>query len=165
MPVNRNHSSIFSIIKRYFSPVWDIYDVETLFSLHYACGAWSTRFRTSKHAQKHANRNHSPILSIIKRYFPPFEIFRRINALFIALCARNVFHAISSVEARPDVCKSQSFFVFFWKLCVISLPFEIFTSFTRSFYFILHAERSVRVFQRRKKTKHTQIAILVRFFR
>ena len=54
---------------------------------------------------------------------------------------------------------------FFSKLCVISLPFEIFTSFTRSFYFILHAKRSVRVFQRRKKIKHTQIAIIRRFLR
>ena len=54
---------------------------------------------------------------------------------------------------------------FFSKLCVISLPLEICTSFTRSFYFILYAERSVRVFQRRKRTKHTQIAIIRRFFR
>ena len=69
-------------------------------------------------------------------------------------------------QRRDETRRTQIAIIlrFFSKLCVISLPFEIFTSFTRSFYFILNAKR-VRVFQRRKKTKHTQIAIIRRFFR
>ena len=109
-------------------------------------------------------------LAIIRRFCGnlsnislPFMIFRRLNAVFIALCVRNMEHAISSVETRPDARKSQSFYDFFSNFCDISLPFEIFASFTRSCYFILHAKRSVRVFQRRKKIKHTQIAIIRRF--
>ena len=46
-------------------------DVLTLFSLHYACGMQCTRFPASKQAQIHANHNHLPILSKIKRYFSP----------------------------------------------------------------------------------------------
>ena len=70
-------------------------------------------------------------------------------------------------QRRDETRRTQIAIIlrFFSKLCAISLPFDIFTSFIRSFYLILHAERSVRVFQRRKKTKHTQIAIIRRFFR
>ena len=39
----------------------------------------------------------------------PFEIFRRLNALFTALCVQVVVHAISSVETSPDTRKPQSF--------------------------------------------------------
>ena len=43
----------------------------------------------------------------------PLKIFRRLNAHFVALCVRNVVHAISSVGTSPDARKSQSFFDFF----------------------------------------------------
>ena len=143
---NCNHSSIFSIIKRHFSHVWDIYDVETLFSLHYACRTWSTRFRTSKHAQKHANRNHSSILSIIKRYFPPVWDISTFKCSFH--CIMRAVRSSRDFQRRDEIRRTQIAIIlrFFSKLCVISLPFEIFTSFTCSFYFILHAERSLRVF-------------------
>ena len=48
-------------------------------------------------------------------------------------------------------------------LCFISLPFEIFTTFTRSFLCILHAERTARVFHRRYRLRHTQITIIYPF--
>ena len=63
----------------------------------------------SKQAQTQANRNHSSILSKFMRYFSPIEIFRRLNALFTALCVQIVVHAISGVETSPDTRKSQSF--------------------------------------------------------
>ena len=59
----------------------------------------------SKQAQTQANRNHSSILSKFMRYFSPIEIFRRLNALFTALCVQIVVHAISSVETSPDTRK------------------------------------------------------------
>ena len=90
---------------------------------------------------------------------------RRLHARFTSFYMQIVVYAFSSVERRPNHTQIAIILRFSSKLCVISLPFEIFTSFTRSFYLILHAERSVRVFQRRKKTKHTQIAIIRRFFR
>ena len=135
-------------------------DVLTLFSLHYACGMQCMRFPASKQAHIHANRNHLPILTKIKRCFSPvwdistfkrsvhcimraecsarvfqrrnkprytqiiiicrfcrklsvislpFQIFKRFNALFSALCLWNAVHVFSSVEVSPDTRKSQSF--------------------------------------------------------
>ena len=63
----------------------------------------------SKQAHTQAYRNHSSILTKFMRYFSPIEIYRRLNALFTALCVQIVVHAISSVETNPDTRKSQSF--------------------------------------------------------
>ena len=113
-------------------------------------------------------RKSQPFVDFVdnKAIFPSrLRYLRRLNARFLCMIGAERSYAISSVETRPDACKSQLFFDFFSKSCVISLPFETFTTFTRSFHFILHAERWVRVFQRRNKTKHTQIATIRRFCR
>ena len=95
----------------------------------------------------------------------PFEIFRSLNALFIALCVRNVVHAISRVETRSDARKSQSFFDFFqnYVLFLSRLRYarRLHARFT-SFYMqnVVYAFSSV---ERRPNT--TQIAIIYRFFR
>ena len=111
-------------------------------------------------------------IPIIRRFFRylsyishPFEIFTTFKRCFHCfMCAER---SSRDFQRRDETRRTQIAIIlrFFSKLCVISLPSEIFTSFTRSFYFSLHAERSVRVIQRRKKTKHTQIAIIRRFFR
>ena len=63
----------------------------------------------SKQAQMFANCNNSSISSKIKRYFLPFEIFRRLNALFTALCVQNVVRVLYVVETSPDSGKTLSF--------------------------------------------------------
>ena len=82
-------------------------------------------------------------------------------------CIMRAEHGARDFRRRDETRRKQIAIIlrFFSKLCVISLPSEIFTSFTRSFYFILQAERSLCVFQRGKKTEHTQIATIRRFFR
>ena len=86
----------------------------------------SRYFVVSTHLSLHAERSarvfhcrnkprHTKI-AIIHRFWRqlcaislPFEIFRRLNALFTALCVQIVVHALSSVETSPDTSKSQSF--------------------------------------------------------
>ena len=75
---------------------------------------------------------------------------------------QKVLHAFSIVETRPETRKSHSFADFkkikhyFFPVCDISM-------FKRSFHGIMRAERSARVFQRRNKPTHTEIAIIRRF--
>ena len=71
-------------------------------------------FSSVEKAQKRENRNHSPILTKIKRYFFP-------------------------------VCDNSTI--------------------KRYFHCIMSAERSTRVFQRRIRHRHTQIAIIRRFWK
>ena len=62
------------------------------------------------------NKPRHTLIAIIRRFCPkllfislPFEIFRRLNDIFTALCVQNVVHALSSVETGQDTRKSQSF--------------------------------------------------------
>ena len=88
----------------------------------------------------------------------PLKTFSRLNALFIALCVRNVVHAISSVGTRPDARKSQSFFDFFqnYALFLSRLRYSrrLYTRFT-SFYMqnVVYAFSSV---ERRPNTRKSQ---------
>ena len=61
----------------------------------------------SKQAHTQAYRNHSSILTKFMRNFSPIEIFRRLNAIFTALCVQNVVHAFPIVGTPPDTRKSQ----------------------------------------------------------
>ena len=111
---NRNHSSTLREINRNFYPVWDISGFTLSFHsiLHAKRSARVFQRRNKPRAQ--ANRNHSSILSKIKRYF-------------------------SRVWDN--------------------------SMFKRSFHSILHPKRIARVFYRRIKPIHTQIAIIRRFWR
>ena len=53
-------------------------------------------------------------IAIIRRFrrklrviSPPLQIFRRLNALFTALCVQNVVRVLYVVETSPDAHKSQ----------------------------------------------------------
>ena len=127
--------------------------------------------RSIRDFQRRKETKHTQI-AIIRRFFRelsdishPLEIFTTFKRCFH--CFMRAERSSRDFQRRDETRRKQIAIIlrFFSKLCVISLPLEIFTSFTRSIYFILHAERSVRVFQRRKRTKHTQIAIIRRFFR
>ena len=92
-------------------------------------------------------------IAIIRRFFRqlshishPFEIFTTFKCSFH--CIMRAERSSRDLQHRDETRRTQIAIIlrFFSKLCVISLPFEIFTSFTCSFQFILHAERSVRVF-------------------
>ena len=115
------------------------------------------RRNKSRHKQIAFIRRLCPNLCVIPL---PFEIFRRINALFTALCVQIVVHALSTVETSPDTSKSQSF-------VDSDNNYALFLShlsyFDASMHLSLHAERRTRVFHCRNKPRHTQIAIIRRF--
>ena len=113
----------------------------------------------TKQAQTLAGRNDSSILTKIKRYFP-FVIFRRLNAMFTALCVQKVVHAFCSDETSPDTRNHSPILTKikrnFYTGCDIS-------TFKRYVLRIMRAESRARVFQRRNRPRHAQIAIIRRF--
>ena len=122
------------------------------------------RAERSAHVFQRRNKPRHLQIANIRRFCPnlcvillPIVIFRRLNALFTALCVQIVVHAISSVETSPDTRKSQS-------LVDSDNNYALFLSRLRYFdvstHLSLHAERRARVLQRRNKLTHTQIAII-----
>ena len=110
-------------------------------------------------------------IAIVRRFCPnlcvislPIEIFRRLNAIFTALCVQNGVHAFSSVETSPDTSKSKSFVVLS-KFMRYSSPDRDISSLKRSFHCIMRADRSACALQRRNEPRHTKIAIIHRFWR
>jgi hypothetical protein len=85
------------------------------------------------------------------------EVFRRLNAPSTPFYTPNVAHANFRVEIIPANPKTQSF-RFRRNLCYFVPDWDI-LAFKRSFYSILHAERSARQFQRRKNPCKSQNAI------
>ena len=71
---------------------------------------------------------------------------------------------ISCVKTNPNTrnCKHSAIL---WKSKHYFNPVYDISTFKSSLNSILHAERSTRVFQRRNKLRHTQIAIIRRFCR
>ena len=55
-----------------------------------------------------------------------FEIFRRLNSIFIAFYTPIATHAVFSVESCPTVRTIRPFTPFWRKLCVVSILLEIF---------------------------------------
>ena len=95
--------------KRYFSPVWDISTFKPSFHciMRALCSARDFESKNKpRYTQIAFTLRFWRKLSVVSL---PFEIFRRLNALFTALCLWNVLHAFSSVEVCPDTRKSQSF--------------------------------------------------------
>ena len=104
---NCNYSSILKEINRYFSPVWDT-------STFKRCFHCIMRAERSARLFHRRNKSRYTQIAIIRRFCRklsdislPFEIFRRLNALFTALCVQNVVHAFFIVETSPDTPKLQ----------------------------------------------------------
>ena len=125
------------------------------------------RAEHSTHVFQRRNKPRHMQIAIIRRYCQnlcviplPIEIFRRLNALFTALCMQIEVHALASVETIPETSKSQSF-------VDSDNNYALFLSRLRYFdvstHLSLHAERRTRVFHCRNKPRHTQIAIIRRF--
>ena len=125
------------------------------------------RAERSAHVFQCRNKPRHMQIANIRRFCPnlcvillPIVIFRRLNALFTALCVQIVVHAISSVETNLDTRKSQSF-------VDSDNNYALFLSRLRYFdvstQLSLHAERRTCVFHCRNKPRHTQIAIIRRF--
>ena len=123
--------------------------------------------RSARDFQRRNEPRHTKI-AIIHRFWRqlcvislPFNIFRRLNALFTASGVPNVVHAISSAETNPDTRKSQS-------LVDSHNNYALFLSRLRYFdvstHLSLHAERRARVFHCRNKPRHTKIEIIHRFW-
>ena len=94
----------------------------------------------------------------------PFDIFRRLNALFTALYLWNAVHAVSSVEVSPDTHKSRHSPILS-KIKRCFSPISDNSTFKRSFHCIMLLECIARVSQRRNKRIYTQIVIIRRFWR
>ena len=123
---NRNNFSILSKIKRYFFPVWDISTCKRSFHciMRAECSAWVFQRRNKlRHTQIAIIRRFCPKLCVISLQF---EIFRRLHFLFTTFYVQNVVHALSIVEKSPGHTQIAIIRRFCRKLCVISLPFEIF---------------------------------------
>ena len=106
---NRNHSSILTIIKRYFFPVCDISTITLSFHsiLHAERSAYDFQRR---------NKPRNTQIAVIHRFWRqlsvisfPFEIFRYLHSLFTPFYMQNVVHMISSAETSPETRKSPSF--------------------------------------------------------
>ena len=124
--------------------------------------------RSARVIQRRNKPRHTQI-AIIRRLWSklssislPFEIFRSLNAIFTALCVQIVVHAFSSVETSPDTRKSLSFVDSDNNYALFLLRLRYFVVST---HLSLHAERRARVFYRRNRPWHTQIAIIQRFWR
>ena len=102
-------------------------------------------------------------LSKIKRYYPPVWDNSTLKRFFHCIMRAERCTLVFDLRNNPRHTQIKLNTRFFRKLCVISLPFEIFTTSSRSFLSILHAERTARVFQRRNKPRHTQFTIIYRF--
>jgi hypothetical protein len=85
------------------------------------------------------------------------EIFRRLYAPTTPFYTPNVAHANFSAETVPVNHKTQSF-KFRRQLCYFVPDWDI-SALKRSFYSILHAERSARQNQRRNNPRKSQNAI------
>ena len=117
------------------------------------------RQNTPRHAQ----------IAIIRRFWKelrdisiPFEIIPRLNALFTPFYMQNVVHAFSSDETSPDNRNHSPILTKikrnFYPVCDIS-------TLKRYVHCIMRAESSARVFQRRNRPRHAQIAIIRRFWK
>jgi hypothetical protein len=91
------------------------------------------------------------------------EIFRRLNAHFISFYSQNAVHNTLCVGTSPVARKTQSF-VDFVENCYFVPDWDI-STFKRSFYSILHAERSAHCFMCRNKPFSLQIAMIWRLGR
>ena len=149
---------------RYSSPVYDI----STFKRWLHCIMRAEHGARDFQRRDEARRTH---IAIIRRFWWKLNVIYPVKDNSTFKCS---FHCIMRAERRSrdfqrrDETRHKQIAIilrFFSKLCVTSLPLEIFTSFIRSFFFTLHAERSVRVFQRREKNRHTHIAIIRRFCR
>ena len=104
---NCNNSSISSKIKSYFSPASDISTFKSSFHciMHAERSACVVRRRNKPRYRQNAFiRRFSRKLCDISL---PFKIFRRLNALFNALCVQNVVRVLYVVETSPDARKLQ----------------------------------------------------------
>ena len=93
----------------------------------------------------------------------PFEIFRRINALFTALCVQSVVQACSPTSKQAQIhanCNNSSNLS---KIKSDLCRVRDISTFKRSFHCIVLAERSAPFVRRRNKPSHMQIAINRRF--
>ena len=95
--------------------------------MHFTRWMVYTPFSASRQAQLCAKCDHvldfDDKLCVI---FVLLEIFRRLNAISIALETPNAMHAVFSVETSPTVRKMRPFTRFWRKLCIISILLEIF---------------------------------------
>ena len=134
------------------------------FSFHFTCRTLRTRFTASKQVEKHANRNHSSILTNIKRYFFPvcdiLTFKRYFHFILHAKRSARVFHRRNKPRNSQIAIIRR-----FWRKLNDIYPVNDKSTIKRTFHTILHAERSARVFQRRNKPRHTQITIIRRFWR
>ena len=93
-----------------------------------------------------------------------FQIFRRLTALFTALCVQKVVQVLYVVERSPDVRKCNNSSISS-KIKSYFSPASDISTFKRSVQCIMRAERSGCVVRRRDKPRYRQNAFIRRFSR
>ena len=126
---------------------------------------YCTRFPASKQAQIHPNRNHLPILTKMKHHFSPvWDISTSKRSFHSTLHAKRCTR-VSQRRNKPRYTQIVIICRFWRKLSVVSLPFQIFRRLNAVFTALCMQKRGTRVFQRLSKPRHTQIAVISRFWR
>ena len=125
--------------------------------------------RSARVFQRRNQPRHKQI-AIIRRFCPnlcviplPIEIFRRLNALFTALCVQDVVFDCSATSKQAQTQANRNHSSILSKFMRYFSPHRDISSFKGYFHCIMRAERSARVFQRRNKPRHKQIEIIRRF--
>ena len=128
------------------------------------------RAERSAHVFQRRNKPRHKQIAIIRRFCPnlcviplPIEIFRRLNALFTALCEKDVVFDCSATSKQAQTQANRNHSSILSKFMRYSSPYRDISSFKHSFNCIMRAVRCARDFQRRNKPRHTQIAIVRRF--
>ena len=92
-------------------------------------------------------------IAIVRRFCPnlcvislPIEIFRRLKAIFTALCVQNVVHDCSAASKQAHTHANRNRSPIFSKFMRYFSPDRDISSFKRSFNCIMRAERSECLF-------------------
>jgi uncharacterized pyridoxamine 5'-phosphate oxidase family protein len=146
--------------KCYFLTDCDISTFKRSFYSNFADRTYCTTRYASAQGLRLANRN--PLSFLTKNVISLLiQIFRRLNVHFIPFYTQNVVHNALCVGTSSAARKLQSFVVFDEK-CYFVTDCDI-STFKRSFYSILYAERRALRFMYRNKPCSSQIAIFCRF--
>ena len=94
----------------------------------------------------------------------PFQIFRRLNALFTALCFWNVLTRFPASK-QAHIHRNRNRLPILTKNKRYLSPISDISTFKRSFHCIMLLECSARGFQRRNELRYRQIAIIRQFCR
>ena len=132
--------------QRYFAIVGDISPFKPISTAVYTAHATHAVFRVESSTTVRKVGPFPRFWRHTERYFALLEIFRRLNAISIALYMPNIMHAVFIVETSPTVRNMRSFTRFSQQTERYMHPVGDIPTFKRYFHRILHAECYARRF-------------------